>query len=62
MSSSISSLSILIELFPLDVQALLFGLMATYGYGVDPYVRRFRMVMQFHQSRIPLVILLSGTG
>ena len=44
-----------------EMEASLFGLMAVNGYGGE-YIRRFRMMSAFHRQRVPLIILLSGTG
>ena len=44
-----------------EMEASLFELMAANGYGGE-YIRRFRMMSSFHRQRLPLVILIAGTG
>ena len=43
------------------MEAHLFSLMSAYGFG-GAYIERFRMMTAFHQQRIPLIVLISGTG
>lgn len=44
-----------------EMEASLFELMAANGYGGE-YIRRFRMMSSFNRQRLPLVILIAGTG
>ena len=39
----------------------LFHLLSKYGYGVEVF-NRYRMMHNFFRERIPLVIILAGTG
>ena len=49
------------DLSQLEMEAALFSLMRASDYG-GPYIRRFRMMSAFNQQRVPLVILVGGTG
>ena len=44
-----------------EMEAALFSLMRASDYG-GPYIRRFRMMTAFTRRRVPLVILVGGTG
>ena len=44
-----------------EMEAALFSLMRASDYG-GPYIRRFRMMTAFTHRRVPLVILVGGTG
>ena len=50
-----------LDLSQLEMEAALFSLMRASDYG-GPYIRRFRMMSAFNQQRVPLVILVGGTG
>ena len=50
-----------LDLSQAEMEAALFALMRANGYG-GAYIRRYRMMSAFNQQRIPLVILVSGTG
>ena len=49
------------DLTQLEMEAALFSLMRASDYG-GPYIRRFRMMTAFTRQRVPLVILVGGTG
>ena len=49
------------DLSQLEMEAALFSLMRASDYG-GSYIRRFRMMSAFNQQRVPLVILVGGTG
>lgn len=44
-----------------DLGVWLVWILALHGYG-DLYYSRFRMISQFFQQRLPLVIMITGTG
>ncbi|KAL6057898.1 2-phosphoglycerate kinase [Balamuthia mandrillaris] len=44
-----------------ELEAQLFKIMESKGYGAI-YRDRFRMVLKFHHQRVPLIILIAGTG
>ena len=44
-----------------ELEQMLFDLVRKQGYG-PKVVHRYRMVMRFHQQRVPLIVLLCGTG
>jgi 2-phosphoglycerate kinase len=42
-----------------EMEERLFQIMTEYKYG-DKYIQRYKMMNEFYQQRIPLVILISG--
>jgi 2-phosphoglycerate kinase len=44
-----------------EMERVLFSLMDQYHYGED-YIQLYKMISHFHHERIPLLILISGTG
>uniref|UniRef100_A0A7S1H0V6 2-phosphoglycerate kinase n=2 Tax=Hemiselmis andersenii TaxID=464988 RepID=A0A7S1H0V6_HEMAN len=44
-----------------DMEASLFAIMRHQGYG-DEYISRYRLLSLFNHQRVPLVILICGTG
>eukprot|EP00741_Cyanophora_paradoxa_P008828 tig00001376_g8545.t1 len=44
-----------------DFEKHLFDVMQQQGYGAE-FIRRFRMMTAFHHQRVPLIVLLAGTG
>jgi len=56
----------LVDQHKLDVQQdvmekLLFSLIRQFGYK-DIHLERYRMITRFHHQRVPLIVLISGTG
>ncbi len=43
------------------LEEYLFKFMTSFGYG-GHYVNRYKMISRFYQKRVPLLILVSGTG
>ena len=43
------------------MERVIFNLMRTYNYG-EEYVHLYSMMSRFHHERIPLLILIAGTG
>jgi len=44
-----------------EMEQALFAMVKQLGY-TDKIVNRYRMIMRFHQERVPLIVLISGTG
>lgn len=51
----------LLSLSQRDLEDHLFRIMETKGYG-DIYRERFSMTLKFHHQRVPLIIIIAGTG
>ncbi|KAH7821638.1 putative 2-phosphoglycerate kinase [Monocercomonoides exilis] len=51
----------LLEISQGQLDAFLLCLMVQYGYGKE-YFTRYRMISSFFRERVPLVIIISGTG
>jgi hypothetical protein len=50
-----------LDLSQSDMQQVLFELLQLHGYG-SSYIQLFQLTTSFHHHRIPLIILIAGTG
>jgi len=51
----------LLELEQSKLEEYLFKVMTSFGYG-GHFVNRYKMISRFYQKRVPLLILVAGTG